>query len=315
MDLPEQKHPQDNRPEKDQSDLNTGPDQEQEEALQAAYRYHPRDLDQFRYVYTVVSRRAGGLSVGINLDTDKVCNFDCIYCQVDRSVMPPREKINLALLEQELIGVLRMALDSTLMQNVRFKGLSPERCRPKDIAFAGDGEPTSFPRFEEAVKTTYIAQKKAGLDPMLPVIVMTNATGLGKPGVIRAVDHIYEHGGEVWVKLDAGTEAFFQQVSGTKIPFSRILTNMRDTALRHPIVIQSMFMLIHGQGPSMDELRAYCTRVREVLDAGGAIRLIQVYTVARQPAKSYVSPLPKIEHDQIGAFIGKETGVPVEVYY
>ncbi|MDD8047293.1 MAG: radical SAM protein [Verrucomicrobiota bacterium] len=288
---------------------------DQDSALQAAFRHHPRDLDRFRYVYCVVSRRAGGLSIGINLNPDKVCNFDCVYCQVDRSAPTPKIAVNLALLEQELVSVLKMASDGSILQNPRFQNLSPEHCRPKDIAFAGDGEPTSFPRFDLAVEAVFSAQAKAGLPALLPVVVMTNATGLGKPAAIRAVDRIYEHGGEIWAKLDAGTEEFFHRVSGTRIPFSRILKNLTATAQRHPIVLQSMFMHLHGQGPTQEELTAYCDRVREILAAGGTIRLIQVYTVARQPAQSYVAPLPKDEQNAIGDFIRNHTGVTVELFY
>ena len=49
------------------------------------FKDHRRDLGENRYVYAVVSRRARGLSIGVNLNPDKVCNFDCPYCQVDRT--------------------------------------------------------------------------------------------------------------------------------------------------------------------------------------------------------------------------------------
>ena len=48
------------------------------------FREHPRSFETNRFVYPVVSRRSGGVSIGVNLNPDKVCNFDCIYCQVDR---------------------------------------------------------------------------------------------------------------------------------------------------------------------------------------------------------------------------------------
>ncbi len=46
---------------------------------------HDRTFDAYRFVYPVLSRRSRGMSVGVNLNPDKVCNFDCIYCQVDRT--------------------------------------------------------------------------------------------------------------------------------------------------------------------------------------------------------------------------------------
>ena len=55
-------------------------------ALRLAYQRHERRWADNLYVYAVVSRRSHGVSVGINLNPGKECNFDCIYCQVDRSV-------------------------------------------------------------------------------------------------------------------------------------------------------------------------------------------------------------------------------------
>ena len=45
---------------------------------------HARLFEHNRFVYPVLSRRSGGISIGVNLNPDKICNFDCIYCQVDR---------------------------------------------------------------------------------------------------------------------------------------------------------------------------------------------------------------------------------------
>lgn len=56
----------------------------------AAVRDHTRVYRDFTYVYPVISRRSGGLSVGINLNPDKVCNFDCVYCEVDRKTPASR---------------------------------------------------------------------------------------------------------------------------------------------------------------------------------------------------------------------------------
>ncbi len=48
------------------------------------YTDHSRLFRENRFVYPVLSRRSKGISIGINLNPDRVCNFDCIYCQVDR---------------------------------------------------------------------------------------------------------------------------------------------------------------------------------------------------------------------------------------
>ena len=62
---------------------------------------HERQFAENRFVYPVLSRRSGGISVGINLNPDKVCNFDCVYCQVDRKVPSVVRRVDLERLRQE----------------------------------------------------------------------------------------------------------------------------------------------------------------------------------------------------------------------
>ena len=67
---------------------------------------HSRDSAGLRYVYPVVSRRAGGVSIGINLNTNNACNWRCIYCQVPDLVRGTAPPVDLALLEKELSDFL-----------------------------------------------------------------------------------------------------------------------------------------------------------------------------------------------------------------
>ncbi len=53
------------------------------------FTQHSRSWQSNRYVYPVISRRSKGLSIGVNLNPDKVCNFDCVYCCVDRTHPTP----------------------------------------------------------------------------------------------------------------------------------------------------------------------------------------------------------------------------------
>src|SRR6266481_393681 len=71
---------------------------------------HDRGNAGLTYVYPVVSRRAGGVSVGINLNVNNACNWRCIYCQVPgltRGAPPP---VDLVKLERELSGFLQDVL-------------------------------------------------------------------------------------------------------------------------------------------------------------------------------------------------------------
>src|SRR5204863_8907786 len=103
---------------------------------------HPREFRQNTYVNPVLSRRSGGVSVGINLNPDKACNFDCIYCQVDRTKTPQERFVGLPRLLSELEQVLRgLAGDGHLWSDPEFAAIPSDKRHISDIAFSGDGEP------------------------------------------------------------------------------------------------------------------------------------------------------------------------------
>lgn len=282
--------------------------------IRAAQARHPRLYEHNRYIYPVLSRRSKGISVGVNLNPDKVCNFDCIYCQVDRTVPPVHRDVDLDLLEEEVRRVLTWERDGLLYERPPFAGLPVSLRRVNDIAFSGDGEPTSYPQFRGAAERVIRVKEELGLEDV-KVVVITNATLFHRPRVREALALLDRHNGEVWAKLDAGTEAYYHLIERTTIPFDRVARNLIEAAQTRPLVIQSLFMKVHGAGPDGAEIDAYCGVLRRILEAGGGLKLIQVYTVARRPAEGYVTPLSDAEVDRIGDRVREAIPAPVEVYY
>ena len=100
---------------------------------------HDRDSAQLVYVYPVLSRRAGGVSVGINLNPNNACNWRCVYCQVPDLVPGMAPDIDLARLESELAGFLRRVVHGDYLAKHVPEGM-PEGSRVlKDVAFSGNG--------------------------------------------------------------------------------------------------------------------------------------------------------------------------------
>ncbi len=274
---------------------------------------HRRELDENRYVYAVLSRRSGGVSIGINLNPDKVCNFDCIYCQVDRTTPGRYRRVDLRVLEQELRDVLARARSGDLVAHPPFSAIPAPLRQVKDIAFSGDGEPTTYPRFKEVVELAIRVKNEAGLGH-LKIVIITNATMFHRPRVRETLALLDRHNGEIWAKLDAGTEEYYHLVDVTTIPFQRVLDNILEAARHRPIVIQSIFMKVHGAPPDEQEIRAYCNRLREIVVKGGKINLVQVYTVARRPAQDYVTPLSNAEVDTIAEAV-RQIPLPAASFY
>jgi len=275
---------------------------------------HPRRFEENRFVYPVLSRRSEGISVGVNLNPDKVCNFDCIYCQVDRTTQSETQFVETRQLLEELEDTLRLTASGELFEHPQFKGTPPALRRLNDIAFSGDGEPTTFRNFDEIIGACAELKRRLALDPVKMVLI-TNASMFHRSHVQRGLEILDQNNGEIWAKLEAGTAEYFKLVDRTPIPFQQILDNITAAAKIRPLVIQALFMRVHGEAPSPAELEAFCDRLNEITAASGKLKLIQVYTVARQPAESFVAPLSDAEVDAIVELVQRRTQLPAKAYY
>ena len=283
-------------------------------ALRAAWQRHERRWADNLYVYAVVSRRSRGVSVGVNVNPGKECNFDCLYCQVDRAIAPRIRRVDLARLGAELDAVLQAAADGSLFEAPPFDALPRHNREVRDIAFSGDGEPTAYPGFRDAVAVAAEARRRFGLDST-KIVLITDAAYLARPAVREALALMDENNGEIWAKLDAGSEEYFQLVDRPNVTLRHVLDNILDAARVRPVVIQSLWMRVDGQAPEVTQLQAYCDRLNELRAAGGQLKAIQLYTIARKPAEARVSPLPDAELDALAEFVRGRVAVPIDVFY
>jgi wyosine [tRNA(Phe)-imidazoG37] synthetase (radical SAM superfamily) len=297
----------------------------------ASFAAHGRNWRNFRLVYPVVSRRSKGLSLGINLNPDRVCNFDCIYCEVARPDfredvalvrLPPlgiiRPVVDLAQIKLELGELLNQTKTGAIWHEPEFQDVPPALRRLNDIAFSGDGEPTTYPKFAEAVQLASEARTVSGFEATaVKIVLITNATELRRERVKVGLKLLAEPSinGETWAKLDAGTPEYYKLVDKTAFPYERILQNILETSQVQPLNIQTCLMRVDGIGPNVTEIEAYCSRLQFILAQGGQLVKVQLYTVARPPAQLRVSSLPADELDVIAQVIRQKTGLPVETYY
>jgi wyosine [tRNA(Phe)-imidazoG37] synthetase (radical SAM superfamily) len=298
-------------------------------AARRAFSSHPRLWQDNRYVYAVVSRRSKGLSLGINLNPDKVCNFDCIYCSVNRQIpLPPwaSRDVDLPTLRSELAAMLDLVATGAIYSFAPFAEIPAALRRVNDIAFSGDGEPTTCPQFPQAVE---LAADVVASAPMVPtpssasphaltptpikLVLITNASLFHQPAIRRVLAFLDRHHGEIWAKLDAGTPDYYHLIDRTGVPFDRILQNLTWCCQTRPTVIQTLLMKVHGTAPAPAEVAAYVARLRALADAGGAIKLVQLYTVARGTAEPYVTPLTADELETIAQTL-RSARLPAETY-
>lgn len=280
----------------------------------AAVRDHTRVYKDFTYVYPVISRRSGGLSIGINLNPDKICNFDCVYCEVDRKTPGKRADVDLGQMREELTTMIHYAREGGLAREPKFDEVPLALTQiPKDIAFSGDGEPTMLHHFDECVRMVAEVKRAEGLDAT-KLVLITDAAGLDTGSVKRGLEIMDANQGEVWAKLDAGTEAYYKLVNRTTVRLDRILHNLLATARVRPIIIQSLFLRMHGQPMPPDELAEYCSRLEELVHDGAQIKEVHLYTIARPTPEPFCGKLTKAELEAMAQTVREKTGLKVVTF-
>lgn len=284
-----------------------------DEASRRLFQLHDRRFDEQRFVYPVVSRRSRGLSVGVNLNPDKICNFDCIYCQVNRTTPAEFTFVEFERLLDELKVTLELVTSGAIFEHPKFSHTPDHLRRLNDIAFSGDGEPTTYRNFDEIIQSCAEVRNQFQL-PDVRMVLITNATMFHRPAVQKGLQILDQNNGEIWAKLDAGTAEYYQLIERTVIPFQQVLDNLLLAASQRPLVIQSLFMKVHGAGPSERELQAYCEQLNHITSNGGRISFVQVYTVARTPAESWVTALPTEDVQQIAELVRRQTGLPAQAF-
>ena len=283
--------------------------------LVKAHLDHKRSWYAFDYCYPVISRRSKGVSLGVNLNPSKACNFDCVYCEVDRISPPRRKDVDPEQVEREMAVLMDLVVSGELYQVPPFDSARPEQRRLNDIAFSGDGEPTMAKEFAECVTRMARLKEAKGLRDC-KLVLITDATLLQAPGVVQGLELLMAHQGEIWAKLDGGTEALYREINRSRVPFQKILENLLATARRWPITLQTLFLEWRGQGPAEVEVAAYIDRLRGIISGGGQLEGIQLYTVARAMPEPEARPLRAALLDAVAAKVQRALpAIPVEVFY
>ncbi|HEY9171037.1 MAG TPA: radical SAM protein [Verrucomicrobiae bacterium] len=270
----------------------------------------PRDFLDNRFVYAVISPRAMGLSVGVNMNPDKLCNFDCVYCEVHRSALSREKRLDVGVMAAELHRTLEFVRAGRLRERPWCRNLPAELLELRHVTLSGDGEPTLCPNFAEAVEAVVHVR---ALGAFFKMVLITNATELDRPQVQEGLRH-FTRSDEVWAKLDGGTQAYLDQVSKVHVPLEKILANILAVGRQRPVVIQSLFPAIHGDEPPPGEIEAFAQRLLELQRGGAQISLVQIYSATRPAPRSEYGHLPLRSLSRIAQTVRQVTGLKAEVF-
>jgi len=272
---------------------------------------HSREAAGLTYVYPVISRRAGGVSVGINLNPNNACNWRCIYCQVPNLKRGAAPAIDLRKLDSELRGFLRELLVGDFMESK----VRPEARRLNDIAISGNGEPTSSMQFAEVVDLIAKVIDDCGLKNKIKLVLITNGSLMHRATVEKGLLKMKNINGEVWFKLDSATAAGTRRINGVQRTPEKTLQDLRIAVSLCPTWLQTCVFALDGKPPSSAERAAYLNFISDLKQNKVQVEGVLLYGLARpsmQPEAPRLSALPKEWLDEFAHAI-RSAGLQVRV--
>ena len=264
------------------------------------------------FVYTVISPRDRGLSVGVNMNPDKFCNFNCAYCEVNRNRPPRATKLDVNIMVEELERTLMLAQAGRLREHPRYQNLPDELLKLRHVALSGDGEPTLVPDFFSIIEAL-IHLRAHGPVSFFNLVLITNASGLDRPEVKQGL-RLFAFADEVWAKLEAGTQGYMNRVNQPNCQLETILDNILNLARERPVIIQSLFPSISGQSPLASEIETYAQHLKVLKAAGANIPLVQIYSATRPTLRSECGHLPLRTLCAIAQRVREVSGLKAEVF-
>jgi wyosine [tRNA(Phe)-imidazoG37] synthetase (radical SAM superfamily) len=252
---------------------------------------HDRGNAGLTYVYPVVSRRAGGVSVGINLNVNNACNWRCIYCQVPGLIRGAPPPVDLDKLERELSGFLQDVLHGDFLA----ARVPVEARRLNDIALSGNGEPTGAREFESVVDLIGEVRRQTRVPAEVKTVLITNGSLMQRAGVQAGVRKMAALRGEVWFKVDRATGSGLRKVNNTRMEVAKMRVNLEIAVRLCPTWIQTCVFAIDGAPPPEAEQQAYLDFLRDRVAERLPLQGVLLYGLARpslQPEAGHLSALP-----------------------
>ncbi len=231
----------------------------------------------FKYIYPVVSRRAEGVSLGINLNPNNACNWRCVYCQVDNLIRGKPDDIELERLEYELDHMLNLIINGDYIR----LNAPPNLARFNDICLSGNGESTLSKQFYQVIEIVEKLRFKYKLGNEVKSILITNGSEIDRVDIQNSLIKLQQLNGEIWFKLDRATPSGINQVNQVNLDVNSIAKRLLSACQIITTYIQTCMFRIEGLDPSQDELNAY---VEFVTQFRSQIKGVLLYSTIRNPA-------------------------------
>lgn len=274
---------------------------------------HDRNIAGYQYIYPVISRRSGGLSIGINFNTNNACNWRCVYCQVPDLTLGAAPELDFDLLTAELSDFLQDVLHGSFYD--RFQ-LEPEMRIIKDIAISGNGEPTSAKEFTKAITCITQTVEQANITEPFEYVLITNGSLIHKPDVQAGLRLFNQYKGQIWFKLDSATDAGRETINHSAISLQRQIQNLISSTQLCSTWVQTCVLNYADKENiglvSETEQLAYLALIENVIQQG-SLQGIMLYSLARPSLQPEAAIISNASIEQLDAFAKRIQALGISV--
>ncbi len=260
---------------------------------------HARDKAGLTYVYPVLSRRSGGLSIGINLNINHACNWACIYCQVPNLIRGSAPAIDLAKLRDELSLFLDDVLTGTFYQR---EAVPLALQNIQDIAISGNGEPTTAAEFEQVVDIIGQVLQQYELLHQVKCVLITNGSMIQRAQVQQGLQKLAKINGEVWFKIDSATAQGIDTINRIKDSKTAIIKRLKMVATLCPTFIQTCLFMYQDKEPSQIEADSYIDLLETIMRDQVPVQGLLLYGVERVSQQPEAANIKKLSDNYLQSY-------------
>ncbi|NLX18986.1 MAG: radical SAM protein [Desulfobulbus sp.] len=241
------------------------------------------------YIFGPVNSRRLGRSLGIDLFPKKICNLDCVYCEVG----PTAATVNRRAAYSPATAVMAEVADWCRQ---------PELLDTVDVlTVTAKGEPTLHSDIGIILRYIKDTARK-------PVVVLTNGTTLNDETVrcdLMAADIVVP-------SLDAARPESFARVDrpAAGVDVWKVIEGLTLFSHAFSGLIWLEILLVRGMNDSPEDLDALTAALRMM-----RLDRIQLNTVVRPPADPAAHPLQAEELSACASRLGAELNLPVDVSF
>ena len=201
------------------------------------------------------------------------------------------------------------------MQDILFgdfmqQNVSAESRFLRDIAFSGNGEPTSSPDFPEVVQCVLRVMASFSLQGKIKLRLISNGSLMHRLSTQQAIGLLGKADGEVWFKVDRASRDGISLINKVNINPQKLKKSLELCGDLAPTWVQTCCFKYDGAGWTEEECATYLDLLASV---NAKIKGVHLYGLARPSLQPAASRLSNLSLENFQRFARSVSSIGIEV--